>query len=481
MASDALPGDEIVRLAKEHVLTSWSAQGSLNQIPMVRAEGVFMWDAAGKRYFDLSAQLMCNNLGHGNKHVIEGMKKQLDKFQFFHPAFAHEPKSRLAKMITEVAPGNMKKVFFTNGGADAIENAMKMARMVTGRQKVMSRYGSYHGATYGASALSGDPRRWGAEPGMIGAVHFYAPYFYRCPFGSTTPEECTERNLAHLEQTILYENADQVAAIFLEGVSGSSGIFLYTPGYMEGVRRLCDKYGILLVIDEVMSGFGRTGKWFGCQNYDARPDMITMAKGLTAAYAPLGAVAVSERIAKHFDDKVLVAGLTYQGHPVSCAAGVAAIEAYKKEKVVENAAAMGKVQTALLEELMAKHHSVGEFRNLGLFGVLEIVKDRKTREPMAPWNAKATEMAVMNNVNGFLRQKGIITFVRWNWIFVVPPLVITEAELREAFAILDEALAITDEAYTGDRPKTVVKPAPKHGTKAPAGKAGKGNGNRADA
>ncbi len=444
-----MSGEEMLRLTRDHVLVSWSAQASANPLPITRAEGIYMWDASGKRYIDFSAQLMCNQLGHGYQKAIKKIQAQLEKIQFLHPAHAHESKARLARMIVELAPGPMQKVLFTNGGADAIENAMKMARMVTGRHKLLARYRSYHGATYGSGNLGGDPRRLGVEPGITGVVHFTGPFPYRCPFGSKTDAECTERSLAHLQQVIEFEGPGTIAAIFLEGVSGSSGIYTYPAGYMEGVRRLCDKYDILLVIDEVMSGFCRTGKWFGCQNYDARPDMITMAKGLTAAYAPLGAVAVSKRIADHFENNVMLCGLTYSGHPLSCAAGVAAIEAYQEEKILDHVREMSKVQVGHLEALKAKHKSVGEFRNLGLFGVIECVKDRATREPMAPFNAKAAEMGVMAKVGPRLKELGMITFVRWNMIFCVPPLVITKDQLDESFAMIDDALSIVDQGYTG--------------------------------
>lgn len=447
--SETPSGEEIVRRNKESVLFSWSAQAGVAPLPITRAEGVFVYDADGKRYFDFSSQLMCMNLGHGNKTVIEKIKAQLDDFQFLYPGLAHMPKAKLAEMICERAPGDMQKVFFTLGGAEALENAIKIARTYTGRHKVLSRYRSYHGGTHGAMTLSGDPRRFGAEPGISGVVHFYGPYPYRCPFYSTTPEQCTERSLAHLEQTILFENPSDIAAIFLEGINGSSGRHDYPPGYMEGVRALCDKYGILLVADEVMSGFGRTGKWFGCQNYDAPPDIITMAKGLTASYLPLGAVSVTGEIARFFDDQPMLCGLTYSGHPVSCAAGIAAIEAYEEGNLIDRAAELGKVQDGHLASLAEKHPSVGEVRNVGLFGVIECVKDRETREPMAPWNATPAQMGKMGEVGKALKEKGLMTFVRWNWIFCVPPLTITEDELSEAFGIIDEALSIADEGYTG--------------------------------
>lgn len=450
MTDTQLSAEDIVRLNKEHVLFSWSAQGSVNPLPMVRGEGVFCYDADGKRYFDFSSQLMCTNLGHGHPRVVKAIQDAVGEVQFLYPGLAHPWKGKLAKKLTEICPGDMAKAFFTLGGAEANENAIKMARMFTGRHKILTRYRSYHGATHGAMALSGDPRRLAAEPAISGVVHFHAPYPYRCPFYSSSPEECTERSLAHLRQVVGMEGVDKIAAIFMEGINGSSGLHIYPPGYMEGVRAICDEYGILLVIDEVMSGFGRTGKMFGCENYDARPDMITMAKGLTSSYLPLGAVTVSRPIAEHFEKNPLVCGLTYSGHPVSCAAALAVIETMEDEDIVAKAAAMGKVQDELLAEMQAKHKSVGEVRNIGLFGVIEVVKDRETREPMAPWNARPDQMGKMSEVAAYLKAHGLMTFVRWNWVFCVPPLTISEAELREAYGIIDEALKLADAGYTGE-------------------------------
>ena len=448
---ERLGAEQLIELNKEHILFTWKAQDAYQPLPLVRGEGIFVWDASGKRYFDFSSQLMCSNLGHGYSKVIEAVVEQIRDYQFFYPGLAHEAKGRLAKMITEIAPGGMKKVLFTLGGAEAVENAIKLARMVTGRHKVLARYRSYHGATHGACTLGGDPRRFAAEPGMPGVVHFWGPWPYRCPFGSQTDEQCRDRSLAHLEQTILFEGPENVAAVFLEGISGSSGIFVYPKGYMEGVRRICDRHDILLVIDEVMSGFGRTGKWFGCQHYDARPDILVMAKGLTSAYVPLGAVAVGERVASHFDDKPMICGLTYSGHPVSCAAGIGTIRAFKEDRILEHVAKVAPIQQRLLEQMRANHPCVGEVRNIGLFGVIECVLDRQTREPMAPWNAKAHEMAHMNKVAAVLLEKGLLTFVRWNWIFCVPPLIITQEQLEEAYGIIDQALDVADEAYVGER------------------------------
>jgi len=444
---DKLSSQELIDLCKENFLFTWKAQKGYTPLPVSRAEGIFIYDPDDKRYFDFSSQLMCTNLGHGYKKVVDTIKEQLDNYQFVFPGQAHVAKGLLAKMIKEIAPGDMKKVFFSLGGAEAIENSIKMVRMVTGRHKVLARYRSYHGATYGAATLGGDPRRFAAEPGISGVVHFYGPYPYRCPFFSKTDEECRDRSLTHLEETILMEGPQTIAGLFLEGISGSSGIFLYPDGYMEGVRALCDKYDILLVIDEVMSGFGRTGKWFGCQHYDAKPDLIVMAKGLTSSYVPLGAVAVNKRVANHFEEKPMICGLTYSGHPVSCSGGIGTIRAFKEDKILEHVEEVSKVQQHLLEEMKEKHKCVGEIRNIGLFGVIDCVKSRKTHEPMAPWNAKPSEMATMNKVAASLKENGLITFVRWNFVFCVPPLIITQDQLEEAFGIIDLALDIADEAY----------------------------------
>ncbi len=447
--SEPLSGEQLVELNRKHVLFTWKAQKGYQPKPIVRGEGVFVWDAAGKRYFDFSSQLMCTNLGHNYAKVVEGVVEQVRDYQFFYPGLAHEAKGRLAQMIKEVAPPGLSKVLFTLGGAEAVENSVKMARMVTGRHKVFARYRSYHGATHGAGTLGGDPRRFAVEPGMPGVVHFYGPYPYRCPFGSTTDAECCERSLAHLEQTLKFEGPTNVAAIVLEGVSGSSGILLYPKGYMEGVRALCDKYGILLVVDEVMSGFGRTGRWFGCQHYDIKPDIMVMAKGLTSSYVPLGAVAVNERVARHFDDHPMICGLTYSGHPVSCSAGIATIRAFQEDNILEHVATVAPVQDRLLAELQQRHPCVGQVRNIGLFGVIECVRDRATREPLAPFNATPAEMSVMSRVAASLSEQGLMTFVRWNWVFCVPPLIITEEQLVEAYGIIDRALEVADEGYVG--------------------------------
>jgi len=434
---------EIIKLNRKYVFFPWSVQSQVVPIPAVRSEGVYFWDADGKRYLDFSSQLMNVNVGHGNQKIVHAIQEQVGKMAYVYPGIASEPKGRLGQLLAEITPGDLSKTLFTLGGAEANENAIKFAHLYTGRHKIIARYRSYHGATSGAMALSGDPRRLPVEPLIPGVIHVMDPYCYRCPFGWTL-DTCHRECIAHVEQVIRFEGPDSVAAIFLEGVTGTSGLIIPPDDYWPRMREMCDRYGILLVDDEVMSGFGRTGEWFAVDHWDVVPDMITMAKGITAAYVPLGAVTVSKTIADFFADKTLPMGLTYSGHPVSTAAAVATIEVYKEEKLVDNARAMGVVLKEGLEELKAKHPSVGDVRSIGLFAVIELVKDRATKEPLAPWNAKPHEMGVMAQVPGALRERGMYTFVKWNWIFVIPPLSINETELHDGLRILDEVLDITD-------------------------------------
>jgi len=438
-----MTSEEIVNLNREHVFFSWSTQSQVNPIPVVRSEGVYFWDADGKRYLDFSSQLMNVNIGHGNQKVIKAIQEQVAKFQYIYPGTATEPKGRLGQLLAEITPGDLYKTFFTLGGAEANENAIKFARLYTGRHKFITRYRSYHGATAGAMALSGDPRRLPVEPLISGVVHVQDPYCYRCPFGWTL-ETCHRECIDHVEQVIKFEGPENVAAVLLEGVTGTSGLMIPPDEYWPRMREICDKYDILLMDDEVMSGFGRTGEWFGVDHWGVAPDIMTMAKGITSGYVPLGAVTVSKSIADHFSDRPLPLGLTYSGHPVCMAAGVAAIEVYREEKLVENAKAMGVILKEGLEELKAKHPSVGDVRCIGLFSVIELVKDKETKEPLAPWNAKPHEMGVMAKVPGAIRERGMFTFSKWNWIFVVPPLSINETELCDGLGILDEVLNITD-------------------------------------
>jgi len=435
--------EEIINLNREYVFFTWAVQGQVNPIPAVRSEGVYFWDADGKRYLDFSSQLMNVNAGHGNLKIIRAIQEQVEKMAFVYPGIATEPKGRLGQLLAEIAPGDLCKTLFTLGGADANENGIKFARLYTGRHKIITRYRSYHGATAGAMALSGDPRRLPVEPLISGVVRVMDPYCYRCPFGWTL-ETCHRECIAHVEQVIEFEGPENVAALVLEGVTGTSGIIIPPDDYWPRMREICDKYDILLIDDEVMSGFGRTGEWFAVNHWDVTPDIMTMAKGLTAGYVPLGAVIVSRAIADHFAGRRLPMGLTYSGHPVCTAAAVATIEVYKEEKLVENAQAMGAILKEGLEELKAKHPSVGDVRCIGLFAVIELVKDKETKVPLAPWNAKPHEMGVMAQVPGALRERGMYAFSKWNWIFPVPPLSINETQLRDGLRILDEVLEITD-------------------------------------
>lgn len=436
---------KIVEMNRDYVFFSWSVQSQVNPIPAVRSAGVYFWDADGKRYLDFSSQLMNVNIGHGNEKVIAAVQAQVEEMAYVYPGIATEPKGRLGQLLAEITPGDLCKTLFTLSGAEANENAIKFARLFTGRQKILARYRSYHGATAGAMALSGDPRRLPVEPLIPGVIHVMDPYCYRCPFGWTL-ETCHRECIAHVEQTILFEGPENIAALILEGVTGTSGLIIPPDDYWPRMREICDRYEILLIDDEVMSGFGRTGEWFAVDHWDVTPDIMTLAKGITSGYVPLGAVVVSKAIADHFENLTLPMGLTYSGHPVSTAAGVATIEVYKEEKLIENARMMGTVLREGLDELRTKHSSVGDVRSIGLFAVLELVKDRETKEPLAPWNAKPHDLGVMAQVPGALRERGLYTFVKWNWIFVAPPLSIDEAELRQGLRILDKVLGITDNA-----------------------------------
>ena len=437
--------EQILQANLDHTLFSWSKQTGLNPINAERAEGVYLWDRDGKRYIDFSSQLMNVNIGHGDQRVTEAVAAQMRELSYVFPGIITKARGDLGQKLAEITPPNLTKAFFTLGGSEAIENAIKAARIFTGRHKIVSLYQSYHGASYGAISVGGDPRKFAVDAqAMPGAVHVENPYAYRCPWYSATPEECAERAAAAMERVIGYENPGSVAAILLEGESGSSGCIKYPPGYWKAIRAICDKHGILLIADEVMSGFGRTGKWFGSDHHGVQIDLMCMAKGITAGYIPLGAVMVSEEIAKFFDDKPLPLGLTYSAHPVSCAAALAVIDIYESDGLLENTVRMEAYVNARVAEMMERHPSIGDWRNTGLFGVLELVKNRETKEPMAPWNAAPAQMTVMNQVAAKLRELGMYTFVRWSYVFIVPPLCITEAEMDEGLAIVSEALKIAD-------------------------------------
>jgi taurine--2-oxoglutarate transaminase len=433
----SLSGKEIVDMNREYTFFSWSVQGQVRPIPVERAEGVYFWDTNGKRYLDFSSQLMNTNIGHQHPKVVKAIQEQAAKLCFVHPGNATDVRGLLGKKLAEVTPGNLKKTFFTLGGAEANENAVKIARFYTGRHKILARYRSYHGATHGAIALTGDYRRLPVEPAMPGVVHFLDPYCYRCPFG-WTKETCHRECIKHVEEVIGYEGPDKIAAIIMEGVTGSNGLIIPPEDYWPRIREICDKYGILLISDEVMSGWGRTGKWFGVDNWNTVPDIITTAKGITSGYVPLGACIVSDKIADYFEDKMLWAGLTYNGHPLACAAALATIEVYEEDKLIENAVKVGKYLGKRLEEIKAKHPSVGDVRYIGLFTALEIVKNRATKEPIDP----------LTDVQKVLRANGLFTFNFHNILFVVPPLCITEAQLDEGLAIIEKALAETTDKMT---------------------------------
>lgn len=427
---------------KANNLHSWSAQGKLNPLVITKAEGIYFWDHTGKRYFDMSSQLVNMNIGHGNKKVIKAIQDQAEKLTFMGPAYAIDVKSQLAESLLEVAPDNMGKIFFTLGGADANENAIKIAKMFTGRNKIFSRYRSYHGATYGAANLTGEPRRFTCEPGIPGFVKFFDPYIYRAPIDFATEEEAAKYYLGQLREQIIYEGPETVAAIFMETVTGSNGIIIPPKGYLKGVREICDEYGILMVCDEVMAGFGRTGEWFACNNWNVQPDLLTFAKGITCGYVPLGGVLVRKDIAEFFDDNTLMCGLTYSGHPMGCAAGVATLEVYKEEKLIENSREMGRVLGRELEILKEKHPCVGDVRYIGLFSAIELVKDKDTKEALVPYGRDPE--GTMSKIIGKLKGKGFSTYSHENIIIVAPPLVIKEEEIKEAMAIMDEVLTDVD-------------------------------------
>ena len=441
MATEVLAtmsGEEMIALSKKHTLFEWTAQSKVDPIPVARAKGIYFWTPDGKRFIDFNSQLMCVNIGHADDRVVRAIQQQAEVLPYANPFLATEPRAKLGAKLAEIAPGDIEVFFFTNGGAEANENAIKLARLATGRHKILARYRSYHGATAGSMMLTGDPRRWAAEPGMPGVVHVLDPYH-----GIERGWDTTEQSLALIEETIQLEGAHTIAAFILESVTGTNGVLIPPDGYMQGVRKICDKYGILMICDEVMAGFGRTGEWFAINHWGVVPDLITMAKGLTSAYVQLGAVGMRRTIADHFQDKVFYGGLTYNSHPVACAAALASIQVYEEDRLLENARRMGAVMTELLADLAKRHPSVGAARSLGLFGLVELVRDRAKKTPMAPFNGASDEMQAFAK---FLRQEGLYTFVRWHTFFTNPPLCITEPELREAFGIIDRALEVTDRA-----------------------------------
>jgi taurine--2-oxoglutarate transaminase len=431
--------EEIVKSHVTYNMQSWSKQKGLNPIPVEKGDGIYFWDFSGKRYSDMSSQLVNLNLGHGNRAIIDAIKEQAEKYCYISPSYGSEPRSELAKMVVDLMPDNIGKVFFTNGGADANENAIKMARMFTGRNKIFSRYRSYHGSTFGAGNLTGEPRRYPLEPGIPGFVKFFDPYIYREKIAFKSEEEAGAYYVDKLREQIVYEGAESVAAIVLETITGSNGVIIPPAGYLPGVRKICDDYGIMLICDEVMAGFGRTGKMFAFENWDVKPDLVSFAKGITCGYVQLGGVAVSKKIAEYFDDHLLSCGLTYSGHPLACAAGVACVNYYGEHKVLDNVNKVGKVLGSLLEGIKERHPCVGDVRYIGLFAAIELVKDKKTKEPLVAYGKDPT--GIMKGIIGKLAAKGFMTYSHENMILVAPPLIITEAQLREEIAKLDEVLS----------------------------------------
>ena len=433
---------ELQKLDREHVIYSWKPQGGWKPQMIDHAEGIFMYDTDGRRIIDGCSGLLNINLGHSNRYVLDAMKAQMEKLCFVSPGFGTEPKAKLASMVAELTPGDLDYVFFTNGGAEANENAIKAARWFTGRHKIYSAWKSYHGATAGAITVTGDPRRWPAEPGIPGVVHFFGPYPYRCPFGSRDAEECGQKTLSVLKEQLMFDNPKSVAAIIMEPIVGTNGIIPPTTSYMKGLRQLCDENGILLIIDEVMSGWGRAGRWFASELFDIVPDILTTAKGITSGYVQLGATIWSKKIWEFFQERKFASGLTYCGHALACACGIANIEVYKKENLIAAAAEKGEYLAKKLKDLEKKHPSVGDTRCVGLWACIELVSDKKTKTPLAGFNDS------IRNVSGQLgkifNDNGLYLYSNWDYIFIAPPLIITKPQIDEMVAIIEKGLDWTD-------------------------------------
>jgi len=447
----SLPTDEaqVRRLDRAHVFHSWSAQAHIDPLPIASTDGVYFSDYSGKRYLDFSSQLVNVNIGYQHPRMIQAIQDYAARMTTIQPSLANDARSEAAHLITEVAGEGLNKVFFTNAGAEANENAIRMARLHTGRPKILAMYRSYHGATHGAIGLTGDPRRWGTEPHTVpGIVHFWGPYPYRSSFHAETPEQETERALAHLRDTIMVEGAQTIAAIILEPVVGTNGILVPPPGYLAGVREICDEHGILLISDEVMAGFGRCGEWFAIQHWGVQPDLISFAKGVNSGYLPLGGVILSDAVAATFDDRVYPGGLTYSGHPLACASAVASIQIFKDENIIDNARRIGdEVIGPELARLQEKHPSVGEVRGLGVFWAVELVRNRSTREPLVPYNASGADAKPMAEFAAACKSHGLWPMTHFNRTHVVPPCTISADEVREGMAILDQALDTADSYY----------------------------------
>ncbi|MDP9396960.1 MAG: aspartate aminotransferase family protein [Actinomycetota bacterium] len=445
MSIDSSGGQQVRADDRAHVFHSWSAQGRIDPLPIAGAEGSWFWDYDGNRYLDLASQLIFTNLGHQHPKVVQAVQEQAGRLCTLAPQFANDVRGELARLIAERAPGDLDSVFFTNGGAEANENAMRMARLHTGRHKVLAAYRSYHGATNGSITATGDPRRWPNEPGMPGVVHFFGPYAYRSSFAATSAREECERALAHLEQVVLLEGPQTVAAVLIETIVGTNGVLVPPDGYLAGVRDLCDRHGIVLICDEVMVGFGRVGEWFAVDRWGVVPDLITFAKGVNSGYVPLGGVVISARIAETFRERPFPGGLTYSGHPLACAAGVASIRVLEEEGILERVRRLGEeVVGPRLRDLAERHPSVGEIRGLGLFWAIELVRDRGTREMLVPFNALGQAAGPMAEVMAACKSRGVWPFTHFNRLHLAPPLVITEEELKEGLAALDDALAVAD-------------------------------------
>ncbi|CAB4333440.1 MAG: aminotransferase class III-fold pyridoxal phosphate-dependent enzyme [Actinobacteria bacterium] len=439
-------GKEVYELDREYVFHSWSAQAALKPFVPATAEGSYVWDFDGKRYLDFSSQLVNTNIGHQHPKVIAAIQEQAGKLATIAPQHANEARGEAAKRITEIAPDGFNKVFFTNGGADAVENAIRMARIHTGRRKIMSFYRSYHGNTGSAINATGDPRRWPNEYSE-GHVHFFGPHLYRSSFWSETEQQESERALAHLTEVVKYEGPGTIAAIIMETVVGTAGVLVPPAGYLQGVRDLCDTHGIQLIFDEVMSGFGRTGEWLALDNWGVKPDLITFAKGSNSGYVPVGGVIISDPIAHTFDDKVFPGGLTYSGHPLAAASIVATIDAMREERIVENAKEIGeKVLGPGLRDLQERHKIIGEVRGLGTFWALDLVTDRSTKEMIAPYGGTSP---AMGELVAECRARGLLPFTNYNRLHVVPPCNVTDIDAKEGLAILDEVFALLGKYYTG--------------------------------
>ncbi|HEX2926461.1 MAG TPA: aminotransferase class III-fold pyridoxal phosphate-dependent enzyme [Ruminiclostridium sp.] len=435
-------GEEIKSTLKKYNLQSWSKQKNINPIPIKRAEGIYFWDYDDNRYTDMSSQLVNMNLGFGNNAIGDAIKAQVDKFCFISPAYGAESRAELAEKVISLMPDNMGKVFFTNAGADANENAVKMARMFTGKNKIFSRYRSYHGSSFGAGNLTGEPRRYPLEPGIPGFVKFFDPYVYREKIDFESEEAASKYYLAKLEEQIQYEGPDSVAAIVMETITGSNGVIIPPKGYMPGVRAICDKYGILMICDEVMTGWCRTGKMFAFENFGVKPDIVTFAKGVTCGYVPLGGVVVSKKIAEYFYENFLSCGLTYSGHPLACAAGVACVNYFLEANILDNVNKAGKVLGEKLEALKAAHPCVGDVRYIGLFSAIELVKSKETKEPIVQYGKDP--QGVMGKILAMLKERKFMTYTHENMILIAPPLIITEEQLTEELKKLDEVLYIVD-------------------------------------